>query len=118
MLYSFSGSLELLQTAVSNGLYIRLVDQIRKDFGLANVSLQLVGDISPQELIDSLKEKIFQLILEHFPEYLNLMYVIDVPEKAFKELKMTDAVEVADQVVFFVLKREYQKVHLKSHYSK
>jgi len=53
-------------------------------------------------------------ILILFTVYLNLLYVIDVPEKAFKEIAITDAVDVAEQVSFLILKRELQKVRLKS----
>jgi hypothetical protein len=94
-----------------------LVAQLQKDFSLANVDIDISDGIEPTDLKVALHEKIYYLILEKFTEYLNLLYVIDVPEKAFKEIHMTDAVEVAEQVAFLVLKRELQKVWLKKKYS-
>lgn len=117
MLPDFSDSSSLLVNAQNKELYKKLVDQLRKDFVLANISIELSDTISPSELKTVLHEKLYFLILEQFSKYLNLLYVIDVPEKAFKDIHMTDAVEVAEQVTFLVLKRELQKVWLKSKYS-
>ena len=54
--------------------------------------------------------------MEHFAEYLNLLYIVDVPEREFQYIEVTDAVEVADQVTFLILKREYQKVWYRNKY--
>ena len=72
--------------------------------------------MAPEELRAILHEKIYYLIMERFADYLNLLYVVDVPEKAFKEIQVTDVVEVAEQVSFLILKRELQKVWLKERY--
>lgn len=117
MLPEFTDSTILFQTALKEDLYQKLVVQLQKDFALANIDIDLFSEIKPAELRTLLHEKIYHLILEKFTEYLNLLYIIDVPEKAFKKIHMTDAVEVAEQVTFLVLKRELQKVWLKSRYS-
>lgn len=114
---SFSSAKELLQNAQEKGLYDKLIGQMLKDFRLANVHCDLQLFMSPEELKQDLQEKIYYLIMEKFPDYLNLMYVIDIPENVFKTIKMTDVVDVAEQVSFLVLKRELQKVYLKSKYS-
>ncbi len=98
-------------------LYKKLVVQLKKDFGLANIPIDLSDDVSPEDLQTFLHEKIYYLILEKFTDYLNLLYVIDVPEKAFKQIQVTDVVEVAEQVSFLVLRRELQKVWLKEKYA-
>jgi len=116
MLPDFSDSESLFQSAEKQQLYQKLISQLKKDFNLANVDIDLSSDMESAELKTLLHEKIYYLILEKFTEYLNLLYVIDVPEKAFKEIQMTDAVEVAEQVTFLVLKRELQKVWLKAKY--
>ncbi len=113
---NFFNSVELLQNAQENKLYLKLITQLRKDFGLANIPVQMDSGISPEDLKIVLHEKIYQLMMERFSEYLNLLYVVDVPERAFKEIQVTDVVEVAEQVVFLVLKRELQKVQLKGQY--
>ena len=38
------------------------------------------------------------------------LYIIDVPEEQIKSLDGSDLVELAEQVAFLVLKREWQKV--------
>lgn len=114
---NFRNSSELLQHALQIQLYRKLLKQLEKDFGLANIAIDFRADIKPEGLTTMLHEKIYYLILEKFADYLNLMYVIDVPEKAFKEIKVTDVVEVAEQVAFLILKREWQKVWSKVRYS-
>ena len=109
-------SLELLQYAASIALYEKLVTQLKKDFTLANITLDLPDEITPVALKTILKEKIYVLLLERFPDYLNLLYIIDVPEKAFSSIKSTNVVEVAEGVTFLILKREWQKVWLKQSY--
>ena len=113
----FPNSSELLQNAQTQHLYENLVLQLQKDFVLANIPVDLPLGIAPNDLRTFLHEKIYFLILEKFNEYLNLLYVIDVPEKEFKYIQLTDAVEVAEQVSFLILKRELQKVWFKTKYN-
>ncbi len=113
----FPNSTELLQNAIDVGLYQKLVAQLEKDFQLSNISIDLGLGIRPEDLRTTLHEKIYQLIMEKFAAYLNLLYVVDVPEHSFKEIQVTDVVEVAEQVSFLILKRELQKVWLKEKYS-
>ena len=112
----FENSLSLLQGASAKTLYKALVNQLSKDFARANIPGSFREEIPPEELLSALKEKLYVLLLENFADYLNLMYIIDVPERAFKDLELTDAVEVAEQLTFLVLRREWQKVWLKAHY--
>ena len=121
MQIDFPNSQKLLSNAKKVGLFENLVAQLLKDFNLANIPIDLEmsresQQISPQELKSVLHEKIYRLIMEKFTDYLNLLYIVDVPEKAFKEIQLTDVVEIAEQVTFLVLKREYQKVWLKAQY--
>ena len=121
MTINFPNSQKLLLNAEKTGLYKNLLSQLQKDFILANIPLDLgVGNgqvsMSPQELKSVLHEKIYLLIMEKFTDYLNLLYIVDVPEKAFKEIRLTDVVEIAEQVSFLILRREYQKVLLKAQY--
>ncbi len=116
MLPEFPNPQALLNTASAKALYDKLVRQLIKDFELANVSHDLREGIGPKELQRFLKEKLYVLLLEEFPEYLNLMYIIDVPEQAFQQIEVTDAVEVAEQITFLILRREWQKVWLKANY--
>lgn len=117
MKLDFPNSTELLINAQKGNLYGKLVVQIKKDFGLANIPIDLANDVSPDNLKVFLHEKIYYLIMEKFTEYLNLLYIVDVPEKVFKQIQVTDVVEVAEQVSLLVLRRELQKVWLKANYS-
>ncbi|MBT8321590.1 MAG: hypothetical protein KJO90_07980 [Eudoraea sp.] len=112
----FENSLSLLKGASAKTLYKALVNQLSKDFARANIPFSFREEITPEELLSTLKEKLYVLLLENFSDYLNLMYIIDVPESAFKNLELTDAVEVAEQLSFLILRREWQKVWLKAHY--
>lgn len=100
----------LLSEAQKEALYVKLVEQINKDFTFANESVDFPVAISPIDLKVQLHEKIYRLIQHKFAEYLNLLYIIDVPEDQVKRLDGSDLVELSEQVVFLILKREWQKV--------
>lgn len=117
MMPKFLDSLELLENARNQNLYENLVRQLLKDFSLANVPIDFSLDVTAKHLKAGLQEKIYVLILEKFTDYLNLLYVVDVPEKAFKKIKTVDVVEVAEQVSFLILEREWQKVWFKAKYA-
>jgi hypothetical protein len=113
----FPNSATLLQNAIDTKSYDKLIQQLKKDFGLANIPIDLSNEIVPDKLKTFLHEKIYFLIMEKFSEYLNLLYVVDVPEKAFKEMEVIDVVQVSERVSFLILKRVMQKVWLKEKYS-
>ena len=100
----------LLSQAQKEELYTKLVEQINKDFTLANESVDFEIAISPIDLKLQLHEKIYRLIQHKFAEYLNLLYIIDVPEEQVKKLDGSDLGELSEQMTFLILKREWQKV--------
>lgn len=104
----------LFHQAEEENLYEKLVLQLVKDFSLANEMFDVETSISPLALKQQLHEKIYHLIQVKFAEYLNLLYVIDVPEEEVKKLDGSDLVQLAEQVAFLVLKREWQKVWFRS----
>jgi len=101
---------EILAAAEKEVLYSKLIDQINKDFNFANEPIDLPQSTSPHELKIQLHEKVYRLIQYKFAEYLNLLYIIDVPEEAIKQLDGSDLVELSEQVSFLILKREWMKV--------
>lgn len=101
---------QLLSEAEKENLYSKLIQQINKDFNLANEAIDFPQSTSPQELKVQLHEKIYRLIQYKFAEYLNLLYIIDVPEETVKQLDGSDLVELSEQVSFLILKREWMKV--------
>ncbi|MCD0464172.1 hypothetical protein D0817_10185 [Flavobacterium cupreum] len=108
----------LLVEAQSEALYLKLIEQINKDFNLANEGIDFPLSISPEEIKIQLHEKIYRMIQYKFAEYLNLLYIIDVSESEIKKLDGSDLVVLAEQVSFLILKREWQKVWFRNYYSK
>ncbi|OIQ16026.1 MAG: hypothetical protein BM557_10750 [Flavobacterium sp. MedPE-SWcel] len=106
----------LLSEAQKETLYIKLVEQLNKDFTLANELLDFSVDITPIDLKLGLREKIYILIQHRFAEYLNLLYIIDVSEREIKALDGSDIMELSEQVAFLILKREWQKVWFRNKY--
>ncbi|WGK95435.1 MULTISPECIES: hypothetical protein [Flavobacterium] len=107
---------ELLSEAEKENLYLKLIEQISKDFNFANEAIDLALDIQPEELKVALHEKIYRLIQYKFAEYLNLLYIVDVPEEQIKSLDGSDILELSKQVTFLVLKREWMKVWFRNKY--
>lgn len=106
----------LLAEASADNLYLQLVEQLNKDFNLANEAVDFPKSITPEELKIQLHEKIYRLIQYKFAEYLNLLYIIDVAEDEVKKLDGSDLVKLAEQISFLVLKREWQKVWFRNKY--
>ncbi len=106
----------LLAEASVENLYLQLVEQLNKDFNLANEAVDFPKSITPEELKIQLHEKIYLLIQYKFAEYLNLLYIIDVAEDEVKKLDGSDLVQLAEQIAFLVLKREWQKVWFRNKY--
>ncbi len=106
----------LLSEAEKEALYLKLIEQLNKDFNLANEGVDFPMSISPNELKIQLHEKIYRLIQYKFAEYLNLLYVIDVSEKEVKKLDGSDLIKLSEQVSFLILKREWQKVWFRNRY--
>ncbi|OXA77948.1 hypothetical protein SAMN05444397_11092 [Flavobacterium aquidurense] len=106
----------LLAEAQAATLYLNLVEQINKDFNLANEGIDFPLSISPDELKIQLHEKIYRMIQYKFAEYLNLLYIIDVSEIEIKKLDGSDLVILSEQVSFLILKREWQKVWFRKNF--
>ena len=106
----------LLTEAEKGQLYQKLIEQLNKDFNFANEAIDLPLSILPEELKSALHDKIYRLIQYKFAEYLNLLYIVDVPEEQVKQLDGTDVFEMSHQVAFLVLKREWMKVWFRNNY--
>ncbi|MFD0863501.1 hypothetical protein ACFQ1M_14895 [Sungkyunkwania multivorans] len=114
MLPKGENTTELLTIANDEQLYDKLVQQLNKDLLYANIDENFAVNISPEKLKRGLHEIIYRLINEKFAEYLNLLYIIDVPEKQVKALDGSDVLEMSEQVAFLILRREWQKVWFKN----
>jgi hypothetical protein len=107
----------LIETARDTKLYKSLIEQLNKDFLLANVDLEFHLDVLPSSLKLLLHETVYHLIQEKFMAYLNLLYIIDVSEADVKALDGNDVLKLSNDVAFLILKREWQKVWFRNTYS-
>lgn len=107
---------DLIQEANQLGLYKKLIKQLNKDFLYANIDLEFDEEVLPLSLKLLLHETVYKLIQEKFADYLNLLYIIDVPEKKVKQLDGSDMLKLSEDVTFLILQREWQKVWFKSQY--
>jgi hypothetical protein len=114
MLKKYEHIEELLIDATKEELYEKLIVQLNKDFLLANIEESFSDKLKPSELKIELHEIVYRLIQEKFAEYLNLLYIMDVSETKIKALDGSDMVQLSEQVVFLMLKREWQKVWFKN----
>jgi len=105
---------ELLHLAESEHLYKNLIQQLNKDFLLANLSMEFSLELPPLELKEELQAVMKKLIVQSYDEYLNLLYRIDVPERDLLGIKSTDMAETSGHLAFVILKREFQKVWFKN----
>jgi hypothetical protein len=106
----------LLAEAEGENLYAKLLEQINKDFNLANEPIDFPKSTTPYELKVQLHEKIYRMLHYKFAEYLNLLYIIDVSEEQMKKLDGSDLVQLSEEVSFLILKREWQKVWFRNKY--
>ncbi len=107
---------DLIEEVNQLDLYRKLILQLNKDFLLANIDLDFHEEVLPSSLKLLLHETVYKLIQEKFTEYLNLLYIIDVPEKQVKALDGNDTLKLSEDVSFLILKREWQKVWYKNKY--
>lgn len=108
---------ELVDKANKWELYGKLVAQLNKDLALANVDLEFDSEVLPTSLKLLLHDEVYRLIQHKFMEYLNLLYIVDVSEEKIKQLDGNDTIELAENVTFLILKREWQKVYYRNKFS-
>jgi hypothetical protein len=106
----------LIDEANQHNLYKKLIEQLNKDFLLANINADFHEEVLPTSLKLILQETIYNLIQNKFTEYLNLLYIIDVSERQIKQLDGEDTLLLSEQVSFLILKREWQKVWYRNVY--
>lgn|SRR5690606_18016438 len=107
---------ELLREAEKENLYQKLLEQINKDFNLANEPVDFPKSTTPYELKVQIHEKIYRLIRDRYADFLNLLYIIDVAENQMRSLDGSDIESLSEQVAYLVLKREWQKVWFRNKY--
>lgn len=107
-------SLALLSEIESVDLYLKLIEQLNKDFQLAGIEQSFSLDCTPQKLAQELQKIVVRLINNDFDNYLNLLYRVDVSEIEIKKLDGSNIEKMSEQIVYLLLKREWQKVWFKA----
>ncbi|WP_164975342.1 hypothetical protein [Lutibacter sp. HS1-25] len=105
-----------MQNSKDENLYSKLVAQINKDFQLSNLYFSFEENISPIQLKEDFTTILSNLITNKYDDYLNFVYRVDVSESELLKIKEKDLPEIVDQIVFLVLKREFQKVWFKQNF--
>jgi hypothetical protein len=106
----------LVKEASNLDLYEKLIIQLNKDFLLSNIDEELPKNSKPTLLKLRLQEIVYNLIQEKFAEYLNFLYIVDVPENKIRQLDGSDILKLSEQVAFLILLREWQKVWYRNNY--
>jgi len=109
-------SIELLNKIELENLFLKVIQQLNKDFQLANLDESLEDNISPPKLVETLCAVLLKLISNKYDDYLNFLYRVDVSEKELLKIQGKELSAIIDQVAFVVLKRECQKVWLKKNF--
>ena len=107
-------SLRLLSEIKGVDLYLKLITQLNKDFQLAGIEESFCLDQTPSELIAQLQKIVLKLINNDFDNYLNLLYRVDISEIEIKKLNGSNIEKMTEQIVYLLLKREWQKVWFKA----
>jgi hypothetical protein len=105
---------ELLVKARRENLYIKIIQQLNKDFLLANVPYRFSEDLIPEALINKLFNAIMALMTKNYDSYLNFIYRVDLSEKELAKISDKSLEYVIKNITFLILKREYQKVWFKN----
>ncbi|MBQ0117484.1 MAG: hypothetical protein KBS98_06175 [Flavobacterium sp.] len=108
---------QLLVVAEQQQLYLQLMQQLEKDLHYACVAIDVETSLPPQELFQRLVDVVYRLIQVDFAKYLNVLYIVDVPEKEVKSLDGSDLSQLAAQVSFLILRRIWKKVWFRQAYS-
>lgn len=109
-------SKELLHLSEKELLFGQLVAQLLKDFGRAGAILHISQEMGPEDVKQEVQKSMVQLYRHNYDAYLNVLYAIDVPERELAQVPTDQEGLMFEAITFLVLKREFQKVRLKSRY--
>ena len=114
MSLQFENSQELVTFSTKQKLYKMLIEQLEKDFNFSGIELTFRKNCAPTSLVMALEKRLKQLINSDFAGYLNLLYRIDVSERDIRQTDGSDIDVLVNQVTFLILRREWQKVWMRS----
>lgn len=110
-------TVDLFNKLEAEDLYLKLIQQLNKDFQMSNLDISFDNTLEPLILYKTLSQVLFELINNKYDDYLNLLYRIDISEKELLKVRSENLEDSISQVAFLILKRESQKVWLKKNFS-
>ena len=117
MLPKTTSTEEIIEAARKSELYSHLILQLKKDFTLANLMLDVPAETPPRDLKKTILKELDFLIKEDMAGLLNLLYIIDLSENTFKKNIKDRSLMSSQELCFLILKRTWQKVWYRDHYS-
>lgn len=105
---------EILLKADAEGKFKKLLKQLEKDIQRAGLDREFDLGQRPATVARNLIAQLFSLIVSDFERYLNLLYLIDISEKAIKALPAQHVDELAKAVSILIVRRELLKISRQS----
>jgi len=91
-------------------LYKNLILQVKKDFELTGLNIDIDAKTLPNDLIENISKELYNLISYKFDTYMQLLYRIDLSEQLMQFDAIESAEVLAEKATLQLLKREWQKV--------
>jgi len=104
----------LLKQVSKSDLYPQLIIQLQKDLNRSGIDYEISKGVKPKQLFLEIEKLLLEKLCNAFNEYLNLLYAVDVSEKAIKKCMSEDSIVIAKYATFLVLKREWQKIYYRN----
>ncbi|MDH7445502.1 hypothetical protein [Aquimarina sp. 2201CG14-23] len=105
---------QLIEEVVSSNLYPQLIQQLQKDIHRAGIEHTIGDQLNPKELFLNIENLLFEKLNNAFNEYLNLLYAVDVSEKAVRNFQSEDSLDISQYTTYLILKREWQKIYYRN----
>ncbi len=105
-----------IPSTVDDKRYVELINQVRKDFELTGLSIDINTTTTPEILVNELANELYHLIQYRFDVFMQLLYRVDVAEQIMRSDKVETSEVLAQKATYELLKREWQKVELRMKY--
>jgi len=93
-----------------NQLYKKLVLQVKKDFELTGLNIDISENTAPDTLVAILSHSLLEIIQYKFDSFMQLLYRIDIAEKLIISNEIETSEVLAEKATYLILQREWQKV--------
>ena len=110
-------SLVLIQDIQNEDLYLQTINQLNKDFKLANIDKEISHLVKPIEFKIELEQFVLDLLTNSYDSYLNLVYRVDIQESELMKMSGKILADTVSEIAFLIIKGEFQKVWFKKRYS-